>query len=178
MPIAGPLLNITERARVLPEGTAYYRPALAFVPKMPRDVKATVREHWFGLALRATADADLVCLDPDNGIRWDASKMFQQDGPKFTYISDLRAFWERGQSLVIYQHTDRIPGSVERAIASLRDGLGTEPIPLWYHRGTARIFFVLPQPRHRKRIEARIARMLEGPWAKDGHFEQVGGNHE
>ena len=120
-------IHCAERARVLPASTLYYRPALIFLRDLSRDVKETIREHWLRQALRATAGADLVCLDPDNGIRWDSSKMFHQDGPKFTYISDLRAFWDRGQSLVVYQHTDRIAGSVQNNGDRLRDTLGTDP---------------------------------------------------
>ena len=162
-------------ASVLPEGTTYYRPALTFVPTTPKATKETIREHWFRQALRATAEADLVCVDPDNGIAPD-EKMFHQDGPKFVYMDDLRTFWNRGQSLVVYQHTDRVLGSVQSTAASLRDALCVEPIPLWYHRGTARVFFVLPQPTHRERIEAGTDDMLSGPWSH--HFERAGGTDE
>ena len=171
-------IHCAERARILPEGTAYYRPALAFVAGMPRDVKATIREHWFGLALRVTAGADLVCLDPDNGVRWDGSKMFQQDGPKFTYISDLRAFWDRGQSLVVYQHADRVLGSAQDISASLRDSLGTDPIPLWFHRGAARVFFVLPQPAHREAITQRVADLLAARGRRVATSSGLGGQHD
>ena len=168
-------VHCAERARILPEGTGYYRPALQYVLGMPKDVKATIREHWFACALRATADADLVCLDPDNGIRADANRMFHQDGSKFTYLDDIRVFWERGQSVVVYQHlgmTEKAPEFVLGIAALLRDGLtGAEPIPLWYHRGTARVFFVLPQPRHQDIIAERVADLLSSAWR--AHFEQV-----
>ena len=166
-------VRCVQDAGILPKGTLYYDALLAFLPGLPRATKETVREYWLKRALRATAAADLVCVDPDNGLTSDA-KMFKQDGPKYTYLSDLRALWERGQSLVVYQHLGmdkKADVQTEATGEVLRDGLGTEPLAMRYHRGTARVFFVLPQPAHRERIEARLARMLDGPWSH--HFERV-----
>ena len=163
---------------VLPENTLYHDDLLYYWPSMGKPFRQTVREHWFAGALRATAGADLVCLDPDNGIRWDGGKMFQQDGPKYTYLDDLRALWERGQSLVVYQHQSRVEVEdfVAQTTAKLRGGLdGAEPIPLRYRHGSSRVFFVLPKPAHREHIETRVAQMLDGPWGRNCHFERVGG---
>ena len=162
---------------VLPANTLYHDDLLYYWPSMARPFRQTLRELWFTGALRATAKADLVCLDPDNGIR-DDSQMYRQNGPKHTYISDLRAFWERGQSLVVYQHlgmSEPAEAQIPKKVAVLRSGLpGAEPIPLRYRHGSSRIFFVLPQPAHRERIEARIHRMLDGPWGRNCHFERTG----
>ena len=99
-----------------------------------------------------------------------------QDGPKHTYLDDLRAFWDRGQSLVVYQHQSRVKVEdfVAKTTERLRSGLDeAEPIPLRYRHGSSRVFFVLPQPAHRERIEARVRRMLDGPWGRNCHFERV-----
>ena len=162
---------------VLPANTLYHDDLLYYWPSMGKPFRQTMRELWFTGALQATADADLVCLDPDNGLDSDA-KMYRQNGPKHTYADDLRAFWDRGQSLVVYQHQSRV--KVEDFVAQtterLRGGLpGAEPVPLRYRHGSSRVFFVLPQPAHRERIEARIRRMLDGPWGRNCHFERTGG---
>ena len=163
---------------VLPKGTLYHDDLLYYWPSMNRPFRQTMRELWFAEALRATAGADLVCVDPDNGITR-PEQMYRKKGPKFTYISDLRAFWEREQSVVVYQHLGmNEPAGVliSNKVALLRDGLpGAEPIPLRYRHGSSRVFFVLPQPAHREQVEARLARMLDGPWGRNGHFERVGG---
>ena len=167
-------VRCVQGAGILPGDTCFYDALLTFLPGLPRTTKETIRGYWLKRALQATAKADLVCLDPDNGIRWDGSKMLNIDGPKYTYLDDLRAFWDRGQSLVVYHHLGMsVPAEAqaETVSSALVDGLGVESIPLQFHRGTARIFFVLPQPAHRERIEARIQRMLDGPWSH--HFERV-----
>ena len=159
---------------ILPADTLYYDALLHYPIHLPRPDRKRNRNLWLAAALQATAAADLVCVDPDTGIA-KPEQMLRLRGPKFTYISDLQEFWNREQSLVVYQHTDRVLGSAQDVAAKLRDGLpGAEPIPMRYRHGASRVFFVLPQPAHRERIEARIARMLDGPWAKNGHFERVG----
>ena len=141
---------------------------------MRATAKAEMREQWLQGALKATKGAELVCLDPDNGVAPDRKGMYGQDGPKHAYMSDLRDFWERGQSLVVYHHLGRRGTAVEqvRKIASqLRDGLDTEPIPLLFHRGSARVFLVLVHPDHKKAITERVGSLVAGPWGR--HFEPV-----
>ena len=156
-------------------GTLYHDAMLHYWPGMDRPFRQTLRELWFRQALQATADADLVCVDPDNGLAPN-EKMFHQDGPKFVYMGDLRTFWNRGQSLVVYQHLGMNASAevqIDDKATLLRGGLpGAEPIPLRYRHGSSRVFFVLPQPTHRERIEERIARMLGGPWGQHGYFER------
>ena len=167
-------VRYVQEAGIPPANTLYYDAVLSFLRGLPKATKETIREHWFRQALRATADADLVCVDPDNGIR-DGSKKLDLDGPKYTYISDLQAFWDRGQSLAVYQQQGRADASdlVAQVAATLRDDLsGAESIAVRFNKGTSRMFFVLPQPTHRERIEERIARMLDGPWSH--HFERAG----
>ena len=159
---------------VLPRDTQYYDPLLYFMSSMDRPIREIVRERWFTGALDATRGLNIVYLDPDTGLAPDAKK-FHQDGPKYAYLDDLRAFWKRGQSLMIYQQQARrnLGDLIGRVTADLRRGGldGAEPIPLRFSEGTSRVFFVLPQPEHRERIEARIGRMLGTPWRQ--HFERV-----
>lgn len=101
--------------------------------------------------MRAAAEADLVMLDPDNGVGPNA-KMYQADGPKFCFLADLSDLWGRGQSLVLHQHITRIgeaQAQIRARAETIRDTLeGADPIPLLFHWGTARIFMVICRPEH------------------------------
>ena len=99
----GRCVHCAQNAVLLPEGSSYFSDQLHFIASMPRALREQVRACWLRGALRATADADIVCMDPDNGIGSE-TKMFRGDGTKYVYSSDLRAFWDRGQSLVVYHH--------------------------------------------------------------------------
>ena len=176
-------VHCVELAGVLPPDTQFFSGTLTYVPRMALDLKRAVRQAWLDAALRATADADIVMMDPNNGVSQGDARMFQEKGPKFAYGADLRAVWERGQSLVLYHHIGRIGGRAEeqaRGMAEwLRDALDApvsgqpvpDPLPLLFHRGSARVFFVVPQPHHADLLRARVARMLAGPWG--AHFELV-----
>lgn len=54
----------------------------------------------------------------------------------------------------------------------LHDILGVKPIMLRFIRGGfTLVFFVIPQPKHQRIVEARVKEMLAGLWGN--HFEQV-----
>ena len=167
-------VHCAEEAGLLPEDTLFYDAQLHYLPKMSGEVRRSIRDHWFQTGLKATDGADLVCCDPDNGIAADKS-MYRKNGPKFAYMTDLQALWERGQSLVVYQQmgmNQKGPQMVKEKSGLLRSGLeNAEPIPLWFNKGSARVFFVIPQPQHKELIEERIGRFLQR-WGQ--HFRRMG----
>ena len=166
-------VHCVAQAGILPSDTLYYDAQLYYVPKMLKSMKEDTRKHWFEKALAATCAADLVYMDPDTGITGD-TRMYHEDGPKFVYVSDLQALWERGQSLVVYHHLGHgNPEELARQKAkTLKAGLtGAEPIPLLFRKGSVRAFYVIPQPCRKEIIETRISRMLNTPWKC--HFSRV-----
>ena len=168
-------VHCVQKNSPLPGNTLYYGAPLHFPPYMLRSIRKNVRGLWLAGALQATEKAGLVCLDPDNGIAPEA-KMHLRQGPKFTYLSDLREFWDRGQSLVVYHHLpmDRPANDAIREKADLlRSELGQEPIALRYYGGSARVFFVVPRPEHKEPMEDRVSRFLERGWREQGHFAQI-----
>ena len=155
--------------------TLYYENSLSFSPGEPRRSRQAVRNSWLEGSLEATADADMVFVDPDNGISETVDPL-RKNGPKFAYMDDLRQFTVRGQSLVIYHHLGRrgkAPQQIEYWVKALQSNLNLLRLPwsLWYHRGTARAYFIVPQERHKSVLESRLASFLNGPWSR--HFEVV-----
>ena len=160
---------------VLPLDTAYFERSLSFSPKESRLARQVARADWLENALSATKGADVVFCDPDNGISETVDPL-RKNGPKYVYVGDLKRFTERGQSLVVYHHLGRRAGAVdqigywaERLRSSL--SLSCPPLALWYHRGTARAYFIVMQDSHRSVLEGQLARFLDGFWVN--HFELV-----
>ena len=116
----------------------------------------------------------IVMFDPDNGIGRE-TKMYRRDGTKYAYLTELRLFWERNQSLVVYHHMSQ--GRTARAQTLdiggwLEREFQVEVIPLLFSRGTARVFFVVPQPdANGVVIGDRVDRMLATGWRH--HFAKV-----
>ena len=167
-------VRCVEQSPILPGGSLYFRDLLSFDGIPAGKQRRQHRSDWLQCALRATEDADIVYLDPDNNIRPGENGKFGEDGPKFAFLDEIKAFWDRGQSVVVYHHTN-MQGTVDEQMREtagrLRQELGAEPISLRWRSFQTRAFFVIPQPQHRERIAARIRRMLTGPWGR--HFKLV-----
>jgi hypothetical protein len=89
---------------------------------------------------------DLVFFDPDNGNGGECGK-----SAKHVYLSDLKGYWERKQSLLVYHHLPMY-GSARDTItaweARLR-GLPDATVNAYhFRRGTGRVYFLCLQPAH------------------------------
>ena len=155
---------------IFPDNTAYYEPSLSYADAPTRATRESRRQTWAQEALAATAAAGLVFLDPDNGLSATMNR-FHKKGPKFVFMEDLIPYVHRGQSLVIYHHLGR-QGTAEQQIeswsAELGEQLGRVPWSLRFHRGSARVFFVIPSDEHEAVLDARMRDFCQGPWNQ--HF--------
>ena len=167
-----------QRRRILPLGTKFYE---CKVPAAPNE-----RHTWLEAGLHRVQGADLVFADPDNGLRLPhPGARGVARSPKHAYYDELRRCWERGQSLVIYQHATRHKGGFNKLIAARRKALrehfggATEPVVLRWRRRQARAYFILAAPNHTERIEARCDDLLASAWGQrhrgyaHPHFELV-----
>ena len=169
--------SIKDRG-VLPNDTKFFETPLKFGglpgPRTHlRQQRLELRARWLNHALRATADCDIVFLDPDNGIEVRVEP-HQPRGPKYTYLEEMRPFIERGQSLVIYHHIARHGSANEqtmRRLHQIEEQLNRRSFALLYHRGSARAFFVIPAEPHVDTLLYKAERFLESPWRR--HFELV-----
>lgn len=72
---------------------------------VPEGVEA--RAQWFARAREFARGADLVFVDPDNGLPVKSVRPGAQKFPRFVAMEELQALYEDGHSLLIYQHTAR-----------------------------------------------------------------------
>ena len=124
---------------VLPKGTGK--------AKLQRE---QVRQQWFAEALAHTEAADLIFLDPDNGLEVRSTAYHQDKSPKFAFYREVDQFWRRGQSLVIYQHKnlhETAGMQIQNRFKELCGHLTTkEAYAIYLPSHSGRIFFVVPQP--------------------------------
>lgn len=166
-----------QRMGILPADTLYYECSLSYPRHMKRPERQTLRESWIKGALKTTESADLIFLDPDNGIAGKTSP-WRKKGPKYVFMDDLERFYTRGQSLIVYHHLGRHKPANDQ-IGSLSESirhclkLSRPPIPLRYRRGTSRVYFIIPQEKHCANLQGRIESFLQTPWNK--HFELADG---
>ena len=176
---------------ILPGDTAYYGQSLSYPDRESQSSRNLRREAWLEGALEATAKANVVFVDPDNGITETveplhkkgpqyAVRPWHKHGPKYVFMDDLNRFYKRGQSLVIYHHIarwDNADNQIRYFAGRLKECLNLPRLPraLRYHRGTARAYFIVPHKNHGAALESRLKSFLDSPWcAKPSpHFQKV-----
>jgi hypothetical protein len=157
---------------IFPSDTTFYAEPLSFLPGMPRAQRHQLRANWFAEAFRQTQNADLVFLDPDNGIECSSAERLSNKGPKYAYWDDLAAFVSRGQSLVVYHHLNRStshPLQVEGILEQIQERFpGCEPMATTFRRGSSRAFFIIPAAQNHLLLQMRLGRFAASEWS--AHF--------
>lgn len=167
---------------ILPAETVFHDEPLAWPAGMKanslkaRQDRLEHRKKWSGRAYESTKGCDFVFFDPDNGLDTKVKKYWAK-GPKFSFMDEVKSYYKRGQSLVIYQHANRsmkVMKSAERRLRQIREATGAlDPFALQYRRGTARLFLVVPAAGHTHLLNQRCSEMGSGAWGR--HFTNLVG---
>jgi hypothetical protein len=165
-------VEVIETSDLLPPGTMFYSVPLSYSQQMPTSARLAARRTWMVGALQATASADVVFLDPDNGIECKSVERTALTGPKYVYWDEIESFVDRGQSVVIYHHLNRSCSSTEQ-VERLKNEF-CQRVPencniskIIYRRGTRRAYFIVMAARHRAGISDQLSNILT-KW--ENHF--------
>ena len=166
--------SLAERG-VLPPGTVCFDQELSFADLAPtaRAARIVRRERWFHEAMVAVDSCSLVFVDPDNGLRRDDHSVpsHRNLAEKHAYLSEVGRLLERGQSVVACHHADRsepVALQADARMADIHEVLGVEPLAaVRALRGSARLFIVIPHPRHRSDLEDRLGALQLSSWADE-----------
>jgi hypothetical protein len=166
--------------RLLPPQTMFFGKHIAkqfehgsrFLPSE----RVAYRAEWLSDCLAATRDREIVFFDPDNGIEIASVDKKHPKAGKYVFWDELRQFWDRGQSLIIYHHLNRT-ASVYQQMNALTERLSRE-IPgryrlvrLIFRRGSCRSYWLLLQSDIADLVEERAAKMMHSGWRQ--HFEMI-----
>jgi hypothetical protein len=142
--------------------------------------RAAARAAWLDRALAVVDDAELVVLDPDNGLEVASVSPTSRRGVKFATLAECAAFSARGRrSLVVYQHAHRggpVARQADAALERLAARLEVQRarcFALRFHRGTSRLYLVVPGSGNAAVLRRRAEAMVTGPWGRLGHFSLV-----
>ena len=167
-----------EESGVLGKETLYFGRLLCASPDPGVGPAATAlrrryRAEWVKMALAAMAGADLVFLDPDNGIGGTSFRAHGSKGHKHASWDEIRQFAADGaRTLVCYHHTGRNGTAKEQAAALVGEIAGS--MALGFQRGTSRIFLVAPARGRASLVRERVDEFLRkwGEGAGD-HFTML-----
>lgn len=137
------------------------------------------RRKWHERSLEALFGADLVFLDPDNGLLVKSVKKAAARSVKYAFYEEVRDHLERGQSVLIYNHRSRKKESVyfHDIFLTLHDftGVPAEDImAITFPRRSVRDYLAVPASQeHRGRIAAAFHAMEDSTWGMVGMCKEA-----
>src|SRR5881397_2079383 len=84
------VVSIRERG-IFPGSTVFYEEPLDFALVLPR-ARPEARTTWCQNSLKKVDQAQLVFLDPDNGLALNERKKYRKTGPKYVFLDELRQY--------------------------------------------------------------------------------------
>ena len=127
------------------------------------------RSAWHQAALLATAGADVVFLDPDNGL--ETARMHQRRSAKekHTAWQEVKDYYDRGQSVILYQHRPQMTRKTAciQGVLDFQNSFlhADRTLLLEYPRYTNRYYFIFAHHAHLPALEGvyrRVAQTWKG----------------
>lgn len=165
-------IRAISESGVLPESTIYFEQPTIEYGLSPK-ARAEYREAWLQQALSETSNADIVFLDPDNGVEAKSVNKRNIKAGKYVFWDEIEAFTKRGQSLVVYHHLNRTASStaqISKLSEEFKHRLSREysARPLIFRRGSCRVFWLLLHHALAGYVYSRVENMLNTGWKQ--HF--------
>ena len=152
-----------ENSDILP-GAIFYSDILK--PEGTPGNREQERNSWFQESLYELKDAELIFMDPDNGLLEsdDATKL---GGEKYVLPSEVERYFVSGHNVVYYCHKGRRPYEQWEAHKSIMFNRidDAKPAILTYHKGSQRSYIFLIHERDFVRYRKIIDWILNG-WYK------------
>lgn len=152
-----------EKASFVP-GAIYYK----------EPISVDKRSEWHNKALQEIKSADLVFVDPDNGLLVQSVGMNSSRSVKYAFYEEIRDYIQQEQSVLIYNHRSRKKEGkyFSEICEKLQKATGkpeTEILKITFPRYSVRDYLAVPaSEEHREKIESAFNAMVQGIWGRTG----------
>lgn len=143
----------TRRLASLEQSGLFPR-ARFFNSALPDELES--RQRYFDQAQNALGGCDVVFFDPDNGLNVPSIRKGNRNSSKYLYDDEIASFWDRGASVLIYQHHpfEKIEEFSTRSANRLTRGLPGSKVNVF--REAHATFFLASQAKHTRAIRTVI----------------------
>lgn len=132
------------------------------------------RSEWHQKAMDKLAEADLVFMDPDNGLKVKSVGKRSAKSIKYTFYEEVKDYIDAGKSVLIYNHRCRKPE--KEYFDDIEKKLQDEVKVYWaviqaitFPKGSIRDYFAIPAcEEHAKLIKKAYVEMSESIWGQLG----------
>lgn len=130
-----------ELSGIIP-GAVFYSELLR--PVGIPDERRKERRQWFQESMSKMSDADLIFMDPDNGLL-ESNDATKRDAEKYVLPDEVEQYYNAGHDVVYYCHKGRRTWKQWEAYKSfMLDRIkDSKPIVLTYHKGSQRSYVFL-----------------------------------
>ena len=133
------------------------------------------RRDWHLKALEVLNSADIVFLDPDNGILVKSVTTGSAKSNKYVFANEIADYFTAGKSVITYNHRCREQESVylQRFDWMYENSILKDAVieGVTFMRGTVRDYIFTMQPSHAARLMGCLDNMLQSPWGN--HFNKL-----
>lgn len=123
------------------------------------------RNNWFERSSKALKRADIIFLDPDNGIQTEKVKKIYKRSVKYVFRDEMEMYYKEGKTLIIYNHRDRSPyEQYQEKILSIKPNeLDKDHFKvIRFHRVSVRDYIFLVHDEHTDLIDKVINELTSG----------------
>lgn len=167
-----------RKSAILPRSARFFEEFIArkTASRESSSQRKALRMEWFDRAQTAVVGADIVFLDPDNGIEVQSVPKGGAKAGKYVYWDEIQSLWSNGHSLLIYHHLNRVmKANMQTKLLwecfVTRLGQPALLVPLFFRRGSCRYFWIVGQAAHASMLQFGIAEILQSDWRN--HFERA-----
>lgn len=156
-------VRVLEQAELISEAVYFHEP-----------VKLADRQGWHLRALEEVKAADMVFLDPDNGMLVKSVGKGSTRSVKYAFYEEVRDYVQRGQSVLIYNHRCRKMEAkyfheICDRLWECTGALESEILKITFPKRSVRDYLAVPASReHREKIESAFSSMEQGIWGRLG----------
>lgn len=156
-----------ERRGVLAAGTRFFSEALPDPRQSPGE-REVQRRAWHARGRATLAGADIIFLDPDNGITPKSVTRSSKHAMKYAFGDEIADYFGSGSTVVIYNHRDRRPAAeYAQKITRLDVCLGPGDClrVLRFRRFSVRDYVFLVHHQHKCMVDAVITLLSGDPYS-------------
>ena len=139
-----------------------------------KEIPVDRRQSWHEEALLSLSSADLVFLDPDNGLLVKSVGKFSAKSVKYALYEEAADYVSRNQSVVIYNHRcrkkpDQYFNDILLGITSVNQMRSKRVFAVTFPKGSVRDYFaVCANDEHAAMVIGAFERLVGGIWGHTG----------
>lgn len=170
-----------EKSNLFNCKTTYFSKIVDFYTDYPgqtkknKNIRLSLREKWQDDAMATLSTANVLFIDPDNGLQIKSCKSLnQKKSGKFAYFNEIIKFHEGKEFTIIYHHLNRHKnhGSHLQQIEDRARELKKKINPkhtifcIRYRPYSSRAFFIIASPNATKYVRDKLNTFLESGWGE------------